>query len=291
MQATIFAIISSIGFGISNAYWKKAHADVSFPTMVFYRGLLGASFLGITWMLCSYYDVQVLDIGKHTAPFSEYVKAWFLCVFCSLGLVSFLQSLKYSSVSVTVPISSVNLFNILTAVFVLHEAFKNIYFLSFPLAALGVIIINVKKGEKSVWNKGAAYAILATFFWGISYALFKFTIQAIGPLALSFILEFAVTFTAFCWMFLSNNKPKKEDLAKENVRHYIVLASLLIINSIFFNLALQGLSVLTFNLLTYLQTVVSIALGIIMFKEKLSTRQYIGIACIVCSILLTQLYG
>ena len=290
MQAIFFAVISAIGFGVSNAYWKKAHADVPFPTMVFYRGLIGASCLGITWMLCSYCDVQVLGIGKHTAPFSEYVKAWFLCIFCSFGLVSFLQSLKYSSVSVTVPISSVNLFNILTAVFVLHEVFKNIYYLSFPLAALGVIIINVKKGDKSAWNKGAGYAILATFFWGISYALFKFTIQAIGPLALSFILEFAVTCTAFCWMYLSNNKPKKSDVSSENRRHYFILASLLIFNSIFFNLALQGLSVLTFNLLSYLQTVVSIALGMMMFNEKLSVRQYLGIACIILSILLTQLF-
>lgn len=290
MSAVIFAIISSVGFGFSNAYWKKAHADIAFPNMVFYRGLIGTSVLGLVWMICEKFEVKQYGISSHHAPLSEYGKAWLLCTFCSFGLVSFLQSLKYSAVSVTIPLSSVNLFNILTAVFVLHEEFKSVYYLSFPLAAVGVIIINQKKNEKSAWNKGAVYALLATFFWGISYALFKFTTQSIGPLALSFTLELSVTITAFFWMYLSKNPPSRADISKENRKHYWVLAGLLIVNSFTFNLAIQGLPVLTFNLLSYLQTLVSIVLGMMMFNEKLTIRQYFGIACIIASILLTQVY-
>lgn len=83
-------------------------------------------------------------------------------------------------------LSSLNILSILTAVIILGESFRPVYFLSFSLAGLGVWLI--QKGSVNAvkgWNRGILYSLLAAFFWGVSYALFKFPANSIGALPLS----------------------------------------------------------------------------------------------------------
>jgi drug/metabolite transporter (DMT)-like permease len=60
--------------------------------------------------------------------------------------------------------------------------------------------------------------------------------------------------------------------------------------TLFFNLAIQQVSVLSLNILGNFQFVVSIVLGMLIYREKLTPRQFMGIALILLAITSTQYF-
>lgn len=287
----LFGIISALSFGVSNVYWKTAAKDVDYPYLVFFRGVIASLFFGLLWLVLVCSNTDVSGIINSSATANDYIGTIALCLVCSLGLVFFLKSMKYAPVSITIALASVNIVGILTTVFIVREQFNTVYFYSFSIAIIGILFsrnFNFKHFTLQ-WNKGATYALLASFFWGISYPLFKFASPAVGALPLSFILEAAVTLTSLIWIATSSDKISVSELLhKRLLKHYGILSLLLVGGTLFFNLAIQQISVLKLDLLSNFQIVVSIVLGILIYREKLTKQQIIGIALILLSIALSQ---
>ena len=292
MLPYIFGLISAFCFGISNAYWKTAVKSNNFSNIVFFRGIIASVCFALTWFILSNSNNNTTLTINTGATFLQYLKTVLLCLVCSLGLVFYLLSLNYSPVSISVPLSSINIFSILTAVFILGETFRAIYFLSFAVAFCGILLSQSfhfdKKGMQ--WNKGATYALLASLFWGTTYALFKYAALWLGAIPLAFILECCVTITALVWMLFSKSGSlkKNEQLSVINIKHYLILAVLLVGGTLFFNLAIQQIPVLVINILGNFTLVVSIGAGILFYKEKLSAKQIAGVSLIIISILIVQ---
>ncbi len=292
MWPYILGLLSAFCFGISNAYWKTAGKSSSFSNIVFSRGIIATVCFGLTWFILANSNNNTSLTINAGATFLQYIKTILLCLVCSLGLVFYLLSLNYSPVSISVPLSSINIFSILTAVFILGETFKTIYFLSFAVAFCGILLSQSfqfdKKGTQ--WNKGATYALLASLFWGTTYALFKFSASWLGAIPLAFILECCVTITALVWMLLSKSGSikKNEQLSVKNMKHYFILAALLVGGTLFFNLAIQQIPVLVINILGNFTLVVSISAGLLFYKEKLTVKQIAGISLVVISIAIVQ---
>lgn len=290
MLPYLFGLISAFCFGISNVYWKTAGKFNSFSNIVFFRGIIATTCFAITWFILANSNNNTSLTINTGATFLQYIKTILLCLICSLGLVFYLLSLNYSPVSISVPLSSINIFSILTAVFILGETFKTIYFASFALALAGILLSQSFKMEKGQWNKGATFALLASLVWGTTYALFKFSASWIGAIPLAFILECSVTITAFVWMVFSKSVPSKrnEYLSTKNIKHYFILATLLVGGTLFFNLAIQQIPVLVINILGNFTLVVSISVGMLVYKERLSIKQLAGIGLVIVSIALVQ---
>lgn len=292
MLPYLFGLISAFCFGISNVYWKTASKSNSFSNIVIFRGLIATSCFAITWFLLSHFKNNTTLTINAGATSLQYIKTVLLCLICSLGLVFYLLSLNYSPVSISVPLSSINIFSILTAVFILGEAFKAIYFASFAIAFCGILLSQSFQFEKKgiQWNKGATYALLASLFWGTTYALFKFAASWLGAIPLAFILECSVTITALIWMLFSKSGSfkKSEQLSIKNIKHYFILAALLVGGTLFFNLAIQQIPVLVINILGNFTLVVSILAGLLFYKEKLTAKQIAGISLVVLSIAIVQ---
>ncbi len=284
----LMALISAFCFGISNAYWKTAGKANNFPTIVFYRGIIATFCFGIIWYILASSNYSTSLIINSETTTSQYLKTILLCMVCSLGLIFFLLSLRYSAISMAVPLSSINIFSIITAVFILGETFRSVYFISFALAVAGILISQSfrfdKKGRS--WNRGTTYALLASLFWGISYALFKFSASWLGAIPLAFILECCVLVTAFTWIKLSKIKDfaNQKSLTTNNLKHYIILAIFLVGGTLFFNLAIQQIPVLVINIFGNFTMVISILAGLLFYKEKLSLKQIIGIVLVITSI-------
>jgi drug/metabolite transporter (DMT)-like permease len=192
-----------------------------------------------------------------------------------------------------VALSSVNIVGILVTVFIVGEQFSPIYVFSFSLAILGILLVQKFNfiNFSLQCNKGATYALLASFFWGATYPLFKFASPAVGALPLSFILETSVTLTALVWITTNRDKINVTQLLhKKLLKHYVILALLLVGGTLFFNLAIQQVSVLSLNILGNFQFVVSIVLGMLIYREKLTPRQFMGIALILLAIASTQYF-
>jgi drug/metabolite transporter (DMT)-like permease len=290
--SVLFGVISSLCYGISNAYWKTASKKIDYHYLLFFRGIFASTFFGILWMLSFNFNYPFFKNTNILPSNIYYIKTIIICIICSFGLIFYLSSLKYQPVSVVSPISSINFFNIITAVFVIGEMFHPIYYFSFFLAFLGILLSqNFQFNSNYRWNKGATYAILASLFWGVTYPFFKVISPIIGAIPLSFILEICVTFSAFFWgIFQNKNIFKRNLLAYSNIKHYIILGFLLIGGTFFFNLAIINLTILSLNLLSNLTIVTSMVFGIIFYKETLNKIQLIGIILLLLSILVSQYF-
>jgi drug/metabolite transporter (DMT)-like permease len=289
----LFGLISTVFFGISNSYWLKANKQISFPALVFFRGIIVCTLLGILWVVLNLTGFQNKSFLNENASINEFLITILLCIICSLGLISYLKSLNYSKVSISVPISSINIFGILTAVFVLKEPFKDVYYISFALGAVGVLLTQSFTFTKFEWNKGATYSLLAAFFWGTTYTLFKYASNWLGVIPLSFILESSVLFSSFIWLKLTDKNYLKSNLVYkfENIKHYFILAILLFGGSLFYNLSIQKTPVLIINLFGYCTIIVSIFSGIVLFKEKISSKQILGIAFLFAALMIVQIFN
>ena len=288
MISYLFGLLSAISFGISNTYWKKAAISVSFPGLVFFRGIIASFCFGCIWLIFSTTNNLPNSLINPNASINQYTLTILLCLVCSLGLVCYLKSLEYSQVSISVPLSSINIFGILTAVFVLHEKFLPIYYFSFSIGIMGVLLSQsyTISSSKINWNRGGTYSILASLFWGSSYTLFKFSSNWVGAIPLAFILEFSVVITALIWIQISEKEffKTKTILSPQNRTHYIILALFLLCGTLFFNLAVQKIPILIINIFGFFTLLVSISTGLLYYKEKLSLKQAIGILCLLISI-------
>ncbi len=296
-MGVLFGLLSALSFGISTAYWKNAARDTDYSFLVLIRGLIAVAIFGFFWLLYAFYGIETTEIINSNASRFDYLNAFLLCCCCSFGLFFFLKSMKYATVSITVALSSVNIFGILTTVYLVGESFSFTYLIAFSLVILGIVLTQKMKWKTSgfQWNKGTTYALLASLFWGVTYPLFKFVSPSIGALPLSFILESCVSVMAFFWVILSkkNIRQKSDSLplfGKIQLLHYTVLALLLIGGTLFFNLAIQHISVFKLNLVGNFQYIVSIFLAIAFYKERLSTQQILGLLLIFCSIASTQYF-
>ena len=280
-----------MSFGISNAYWKIAAKNDDYARIVFFRGSITVGFIGLIWLgIHFFFPDQNLLIHTENVTITDFLLLLLLCFISSLGLVFYLLSLKYAPVSVSVPLSSVNIFKIVTAVFFLGEIFHFIYFISFLLAGIGIWLIRAA-GLQTVrgWNKGAVYALLSSLFWGITYALFKLPAKAFGAVPLSFILESCVVITAFIWhQITAGQKQPLFSISSLQIKHYFVLALLLLGGTLFYNLAIQLIDVLYLNIIGNSTLIISVGLGIWWHQEKLSLQQFIGLLLILLSVLLVQ---
>jgi drug/metabolite transporter (DMT)-like permease len=102
-------------------------------------------------------------------------------------------------------------------------------------------------------------------------------------------LEAAVTLIALIWITTSSNKVSITELLHTRLlKHYGVLSLLLVGGTLFFNLAILQISVLNLDILSNFQIVVSIVLGIFIYREKLTKQQMVGIALILLSIAISQ---
>lgn len=288
----IFAFSSALCFGISNVYWKFAAKDDEFSRIVFFRGTITVTLFGLVWIIAKNTGIFATTIIHTEHEVENYLITIGICTFCSLGLVFYLLSIKTVPVSIGVALSSINIFSIITAIIVLHEAFKNVYLISFSLAALGVWWMSAEKNKTIwLWNKGATYALLAAFFWGVSYALFKFPAKWVGAIPLSFILECCVLITAFIWNSFTATTSEKifSNFKLIRIRHYSILAALLFGGTLFFNLAIQKIDVLLLNVTGNFTLVCSAVISVIWQKEKISKMQFLGLLLILASLMLVQI--
>ncbi len=284
------ALLSAFSFGLGNVYWKITMSDDSFPRVVFFRGLLALILM-----------IMIASIIRHFSPqneliyFSQLTAKEFICYIliflsCSLGIVFYLKSLEFEQVMVSIPLSTINIFSILTSVFILGETFKTSYYFLFGLSATGVYLILSNHGvSKKLWNKGAVYALLAAIVWGFSYPLFKYPASKMGALTMAIMAEACVCTTAFCWYCATSNwRNLVSGIKRKQLKHYMVLAIVVIIGTMGYNMAIQRIDMIVLNITGKLTFLTSISLGIILLKEKIDTKKAVGMLFILASLILAN---
>jgi drug/metabolite transporter (DMT)-like permease len=301
----IFVLMSTICFGISNAYWKKVINKVPFYNVIFYRGVISSLLFGGFLLIVNKFNLFPFLL-QHNEVFTTRNMGitFFLCYFSGWGLYFFVKSMEKGKVSIVVPLSSINLFSILTALFILHEQWKWIYGLEFIFVIAGSLLLfhTSKKNDTSTNNMSAIFmSLLASFFWGVSYPLFKIPIKTIGILPFSFAVEFCITLFSFNIIILKRRSvssfamPKrhlfaKEHFQKKQIVQYFTLAVLVFLGTCFVNMGLKETSIFSFIVLSNFGQIVSILLGYFIYSERLKRNEIIGVSLLFISIIISNFF-
>jgi drug/metabolite transporter (DMT)-like permease len=283
----LFVLIGAFCFAISNAYWKKVTVHIPFQIGMFYRGVFATVIFAI------------LYFGFRNAPFFKYWivrdlafdKQFFLSVALSVfnifGLVFFLHGIQKAPVTVVVPVSSLKLFTILTAVFVVGEVWKTPYLYAFILSTAGLLLLYLQGKELakgSHLKTGIIYGLASSFFWGSSYALYTYPISWWGPLGFSLVIE---TTAMLFGLAMVVKDGMLQDLFKyleaKHIVEYLILGVLLVLGGLAINISYQYLPVVVINILIISSQILSVLIGYVFFKERLSPKQWIGLALIIAS--------
>lgn len=283
MLGFFYILISSAFYGFSNAYWKKAIQDVPFLQVIFLRGLYTTSFFG----LCYFFDYQssIFTPWLGIRPEFDAVQLAMsvgLCVFSFFGLYFFVRSLKTQEVSLVSPISSINLFGLLTAVLFLGEAWGFTYSMATFCVVGGVFLIFLSDwrfNSISSFLKALGGSILASFFWGVSYALFKYPVAWLGVIPFSFLLELSVTICVGV-LFLFQ-KQKWQQIPQAPIR---ILALCIILGSVFLNIAYKTATITQIIFVGKFQLVLTLVFGQLLYHEKLDIVKCLGLALLITSI-------
>jgi drug/metabolite transporter (DMT)-like permease len=283
MLGLLYMLFSSCAFGFSNAYWKKAIQGYSFTQIIFVRGLFTTLFFSICYGLDVQWGLFQKWLGVPPHFTVEQVGISFgLCLFSAFGLYFFVQSLRSKGVSLVAPISSINIFGLLTAVFFLGETWGIRSSVALILVCLGIYGIFRKEfqfdGLKAFF-RALSGSLLSSFFWGVSYTLFKYPVAWLGVLPFTLLLEASVTLVVGLFLFFGNQKWQKIPLGP-----VLVLAFCVILGSTFLHLAYFNTSMTQIIFVSKSQLAFTLFFGQILYQEKLSKVQWLGIALLILSI-------
>ncbi len=285
MLGLLYIVLSSVFFGFSNAYWKKAIQNTPFLQVIFMRGLYTTSFFGLCYLLDLRWGIFEPWLGALPDFSVEQLGLSFgLCVFSAFGLFFFVRTLKTEAVSLVAPISSINVFGLLTAVLFFGDSWGMNQTTAIFCVLVGLLFIFRSQWQfasiSSFW-KALGGSILASFFWGVSYSLFRFPIHWLGVLPFTFLLEVSVTL--FVGVLLVSQKHSWQAIPQRPIQ---VLALCIILGSIFLHISYQSASVTQIIFIGKSQLVLTLFFSHLLYREKLTYLQIVGVGFLILSIYL-----
>ena len=286
----LFVLIGAFCFAISNAYWKKITQTIPYQIGMFYRGIFASGVFAILYFA---FRVHPFFAGWTVRPLAldqQFLYTIAICVFNIFGLMFFLRGIQKAPVSLVVPVSALKVFTILTAVFIVGEVWKMPYLYAFGLSTAGLLLLYLDGSEHTSVKQqklGVLYGLASSFFWGSSYALYTYPIQWWGPLGFSFVIE--TTAMLFGLVLIIKDGLLKQlfnYLQPRHIQTYIMQGVLLVAGGLAINISYQYLPIMVINVLIISSQLLSVLFGFIFFKERLSTKQWAGLALIVISFII-----
>jgi len=283
----LFVLIGAFCFAISNAYWKKVTQTIPYQIGMFYRGIFASATFAVLYFGFRHTNFFKFWVVRDLAIDKQFLWSIALSVFNIFGLMFFLRGIQKAAVSVVVPVSSLKVFTILTAVFVVGEIWKTQYLYAFILSTAGLLFLflqGTQTNDATLVRKGIVYGLASSFFWGSSYALYTYPIQWWGPLGFSLIIETTAMLFGLVLIF-------RDGLAKQiftytksiHIQTYMVQGILLVSGGLAINISYQYLPIMVINILIISSQLLSVLLGFMFFKERLSIKQWVGIVLIIAS--------
>jgi len=276
LTGILYQVISMCSFGTGNVLWKVPQKSFSVAKIIVLRTSVSVLLFGsIALYQCDY-------VGT---PY-DWLLATLISAVSFLGLLFYNKSIKESTVSHSITITSTSaLFGVITSIIFYNESITWSLLLALFMIVSGLFLIEGKKPVIN-WSKGTLYAILASFFWGTTFALFKIPVNKIGDVNFSLVLESTVLICSFL-IFMSQRKIPNTH--KPTVRTYmfiLILGVLGFIGVIFYNKAVQIVDVSKLSVLGAFTPVITICIAHLWLKEKFKLWQYVGMILTILAVFL-----
>ena len=275
LSGYLYQISSMLSFGFSNLLWKYPQKDMPVYKIITLRSMLTTLMFGVV--------AYFLAEGHST------LYGWILAVGISAisfwGLLFYNLSLKHSTVSQSITVTSASaIFGVITSIIAYNESLSWNLLIALALIVLGLFFLENKKPILK-WGKGTFYALLAAFFWGTTFALFRLPINEIGTLRFSFSLEATVCLSAFILMLF--NKPKGRLSTTPHSYFIIILLAILGFGGVFFyNKAVLLAPISELSIMGAFTPVITITASHILLKEQFKPIQYLGMLFTMAAVVL-----
>ena len=209
-----------------------------------------------------------------------------------IGFICYVMAVENADVSKILPITKLNvLIPIIGGVILFNEK------LSFLQVILGIIIIVLgyllsrKVADSKKSNiKGLIFALLFTFFIGVTQLLKKYFIVDFDN---SFFFQFNISIVALIILivfFIFNSKISIKTLKNTKQKKYLTFAALSdIICVLLVNYAMLDGDISIITILSASSIIISLILSRIILKEKITLSQYIMIILLVIAVLILSL--
>lgn len=202
------------------------------------------------------------------------------------GLLFYNLSLKYSTVSQSITVTSASaIFGVITSIIAYNEPLSWNLLIALALIVLGLFFLEKKKPILQ-WGKGTIYALLAAFFWGTTFALFRLPIDELGGLRFSFSLEATVCLSALILMFFNKPKGRKKVITTHTYFTIILLALLGFGGVFFYNKAVLLAPISELSVMGAFTPVITIIASHLLLKERFNPIQYLGMALTIAAVVL-----
>ncbi|MFA7708275.1 MAG: EamA family transporter, partial [Candidatus Pacearchaeota archaeon] len=272
-----------LGFGIGNAISQIPVRKIGNKKTIFYKNM----FMSIILIFILFFTKEV------NFSLTYILIAIGIGILGYVPIITFYQSLKIGKVGIVSPIASSSIiFTIFFSVIFFKESLTNIQFFCLFLIILGIIVISInfrdfKKSSLLNMSSGIIFALITAVLWGLVFFLTKIPVLILGPILTAVITEFMI--------FLSssiNIKLSKENFSikeKGLIKYLLIIAIFTVAGTLFFNLGINIANVSIVAAIAFSNPLVSTIYGRIVYKEKLTLSQYIGIIFIIMGIIFISL--
>jgi uncharacterized membrane protein len=280
--ALILSLSSMLLFGVSNGLQKIPTGRIGAVKFITCRGVVISI---ITFIFAALkFDPKLFDLQTVSL-------AILLSAVSYLGLYFFSMGLFESKAGIVIPISSSRVVVITIMGIVFLGDIVNIgKLLCIVPIIVGIVLVSLdlKALHGSDLKKGIGYALLAALFWGITFPFFGTFSNKLGVYTFAFILEFTVFVVSMLQSILINKNnqvlPSKNELLVS--WKLILLVSVTgAFGSITMNAGYATGLISVVAAVTSITPLISVLIGRIFLREKMTMQQYLGAVVIVVGML------
>ena len=194
----LYALLSGLFFGSSDALWKPVISKYSYNSIVLSRTIFSSLILLVFVLLSG---------NLNLAYIPDYLLVLFLGTIAAFAFTFLIKAFEHEATSIVITLNSVTLMvSQITAFLLFNELvnWKN-YSLVFAFIMLAVLLLN---NLKFSLNKGIKYALISSVLFGIAYPLLSISVNAIGNYQTASLQEITLLFWITVYVFKNRSTEK-----------------------------------------------------------------------------------
>ncbi len=280
----LLAVTAMLSWGIADFLAKKAIDKVGYKTSLVLNQTVALVPAVIFAIL--FFKLPPLSIGLVGVTVVAGISGIF-------GYIFLYRGFQKGNVSVVSPITaSWSVITILLAFFLFQETLTPLQIIGVVAVFIGVFFASTNFAElktslKKGRSAGVGDALISMIAWGISYALLRPIVAAVGPIMTLLFLKVLATATLFSWTGVTKTKIS---IPTKMIFLFIAAAGLLdFLAYTAFNLSLGTQLVSIVSPIAATAPAVTIVLAYFFLKERLVNNQKLGIIAILAGLILISL--
>jgi len=208
----------------------------------------------------------------------------------ALAYVSYYRGLETGTVSIVAAVSSAWFaVGVILAFIFLGEALSIYQALVIGIITIGIIMLSGVQPSPGGRPTGFGYGLAAMLFGGIATLLFKYMVEAAGPMLTSFVGSIGSVMLLWLWLQHSGVIIK---LPGRKRLHILIAAGLLDVTGVLFMIiGLAQAPIFIVAPLAAAHPIVTMSLAGIFLKERLSTLQWVGVALTILGVIVLSANG